>query len=67
MRRTLGIIKLQIFHRRKRRLDAEIVSLTARIGDCGTKGDVSYVWFAVLYNTQEQVSIIGVGELLSGR
>lgn len=48
MRRTLGIIKPQIFHRRKRRLDAEIVSVTPRVGDCGTKGDVGYIRFAVL-------------------
>lgn len=61
MRRTLSIIELQILHRRKRRLDAEIVSLTPRVGDRGTKGDVGYVWFAVLSNnTQEQVSL-GLG------
>lgn len=50
MRRTLSIIKLQILQRRKCRLDTEIVSLTTRVGEGGTEGDVGYIWFTVLFN-----------------
>ena len=53
MRRTIVVIKLHIIHRRKRRLHAKIVSLASWVGDGRSKGNVGYIWFAVLVDNED--------------
>lgn len=52
VRLTLGIIVLHILQRGKRRLDAEIVPLVARIGERRPRGRADDIWLSVLNHVQ---------------